>query len=196
MAFTIRATASQGGVHLGRPGLYDAFVTDVRRDHLTGAQFGSGDVARFYCRVADVLDESGDPVIIDAIANLLLSPMSKLWGWLEALGMHPEIGVEQDLEEAVGKACVLSVVDNVRDGVTYSRVEGIFPARNAPAAGLPAPNLLTPTGEVNWTGFWAECTRRHISRDMVSDYLNGDLNQISAMPVGDVLGILENLSGV
>lgn len=198
MPFNLRGSASQAGVHLGRPGLYDAVVTDVKQDHITGGQFGSGDVARFFFRVSDVMDQAGDPVIIDAIANLLLSPMSKLWSWLENLGLRPEVGVEQDLEEAVGRLCVLSVIDNVRDGVTYSRVDGIFPARQAQprvADGEAPPNLLTPTGELNFTGFWAEAQRRRISREMVADYLGGDLNSIAILPIGDVIKILDELRG-
>lgn len=193
MALVVRATASAGGVHVGPPGLYDAVISDVKQDHLAESKFGTGDIIRFYAKLHDVMDADGDPVIIDAIANLLLTPMSKLWSWLEALGVSPEVGYDIDIESVVGKPCVLSIIDNVKDGTTFSRVDGIFPAKRQQ---LTVDGLLTPTGGINWTAFWAECGRRHINREMVAEYLGGDINTITVMPVLDVLQLLEELKGI
>lgn len=196
MALIIRATPSAGAVHIGRPGLYDAKVSGIRQDQLTST-FGTNDVVRITCKVLDVMDEQGEDVHIDAIANWLLSPMSKLWGWLENLGLKPEIDFDIDLEQAVGKDCVLSIVDyrNPKDQQLISRVDGIFPPRRQ-AKVTTAENLLTPTGGINWTAFWAEASRRQITREMVADALGGDINAIAVMPIADVMQLLEDLRGV
>lgn len=207
MGFVIKATQSSGAIYVGPAGLYDAEIVEVRKDFIEGGLYGSGDVVRFMCALDDTVDEKGEPAIIDATANLLLSPKSKLWGWLENLAIYPAIGNSVDLDLALGKRCVLSIVDNVRDGTTYSKVDGLFPAKVSRAqanmaearAQLQAPpsaELVTATGAVNWTGFWAEAGRRQISRPMVADYVGGDINAITTMPVLDVLKILEDLRGL
>jgi len=190
----MRATTSGGLVHIGKPGLYDAIVTGVREDNIPST-FNNGDVIRFTCKVVDVLDETADPVHIDAIANAKLTSLSKLWAWLEALGLHPEADFDLDLEGVIGHACVLSIVDAVskQDGSTYSKVDAIYPPKRQ---ALAAEGLLSPTGNVNWTAFYAECSRRHITREMLADAVGGDINNITVMPINDVLQLLEDLRGI
>ena len=193
MALIMRASASGGLVHI-RPGLYDAVVTGVRPDNLPGT-FGTGDVIRITCRLADVVDEGGDPVHIDGIANAKLTTMSKLWSWLEALGLHLETDFDVDIEQVVGKQCVLSVVDAIskQDGTTYSKVDAIYaPRRQAMAA----EGLLSPTGDINWTAFYAEAQRRHITKDMIAGALGGDINVIGTKDPSVVLQLLEDLRGI
>lgn len=195
MALPIHANASGGTVHVGPPGLYDVVIAGVKKDELTST-FGTNDVCRFQCRLLQVLDSDGEPVVIDAIANWLLSPMSKLWAWLENLGMHPQVGFDLDLEDAIGRQAVASIIDGTssKDGSLFSKVDALYaPKRGAMAPGA---DLLTPQGGVNWTAFWAECGRRHITREMVVDALGGDINSITIMPVNDVLQILEDLRGI
>ena len=194
MALIMRASASGGLVHVGKPGLYDAIVTGVREDNIPST-FNNGDVIRITCKLVDVVDEGGDPVHLDAIANAKLTSLSKLWAWLEALGLHPEVDFDLDLEQVVGHACVLSIVDakSSKDDSVYSRVEAIYPPKRQ---ALAAEGLLSPTGAVNWTAFWAECGRRHITREMVADAVGGDINNITVMPINDVLQLLEDLRGI
>jgi len=141
----MRASASGGLVHIGKPGLYDAVVSQVRTDQMTSS-FGTNDVVRFTCKLDLVVDEGGDPVHLDAIANARLTPQTKLWAWLEALGLHPEVDFDIDIEQAVGKACVLSIVDAVREGTTFSRVDAMYPPKRQQLA---AEGLVTPTGGLN-----------------------------------------------
>lgn len=125
MSLVMKAKAA-GGVHI-KPGTYNVVCSGVREDEIENSQWDKN-VIRFDLQTTDVLDENGDAVELDAIASRKLSPKSKLWGWLTALGVQLDVGADIDLEEAIGHEALAVIEDHTgTDGAVFSRVKDLIP---------------------------------------------------------------------
>ena len=104
------------------PDIYSAEVIEVVETTTL-----HGPAAKFRFRIVDA-DYGG--VIITGIASvpeLGIGPRSKLYRWLQALGINPAEHDEIDLSQLVGRRCRLKVINQERDGLTYNRVEDVLP---------------------------------------------------------------------
>ncbi len=133
------------------PGTYPVICTDVKGDTLENPSFGDGAIIRFSLKVEDMLDENGEEVVLDPIANDKLTPKSKLTEWLKAFGVVAEVGETINIEEAIGKRA-LAVVGTKpgKDGTgEFATVDSIIPAQKGRPQGPVNPSDLE-IGE-----FWA-----------------------------------------
>jgi hypothetical protein len=141
-------TAEEGGTKLD-PGTYPVKCMDVKEDKLANSQFGNGEVIRFDLEVIDVLDEDGNPITLDGIANRKLTPGSKLWKWLEAFGLKMAVGERVDIEQIVGRQAFAVVVSREgAKGGTFARIENLVPAPSSTAA-------AGPVEEMEISAWWA-----------------------------------------
>lgn len=125
----IRRTMEESSfVHI-EPGMYPVTCLSVKADTLENATYGDGSVIRFQLRFDDVLDENGEEVTRDVIANDKLTPMSKLTGFLQAFGVKANVGEEIDIEECQGKSALARVIERRKDDKVYDRVEDLLPAQ-------------------------------------------------------------------
>lgn len=144
MPIVIKAKAAGEVVHIP-PGTYRVVCMNVAEDTLENPQYGSGEVYRFDLEAREKLDEEGNPIKLDGIANRVLSPKSKLWKWLMAFGVKFAIGEDIDIEECIGQEAFAVVEDLTKDGTVFSRVVDIIPAPAATARNL-----------ADISDFWAE----------------------------------------
>lgn len=130
-------------------GTYTAVCTGIIEDTMPESKF-TNDIYRFYFDVDDLLDEEGNQATTDAISSRTLSPKSKLWGWLIAFGLRPEVGKVIDIEEVVGKHVMLVVTPS--DSGEYNRVSNIVPLPKGKANGAaPGGDVLTEASALaNW----------------------------------------------
>ncbi len=176
--------------------MYPAVIIKSAIDQLENSTYGNGRVLRLDCQLENILDEDGAAVVIDVIANPILTPRSKLWGWCEKLGFRPEIGMQLDTDSFQMKRCWVQVVDKrSKDGTTvFSTIEDLMygPAMGStPPPATEAPRLLNPDGSVDFNVFWSEAARRGISQTMVKAQLEtADLNELVKLPPLDVLELL------
>lgn len=144
------ATAKQPTSKLDA-GTYTAICTGIMEDVLPNSTY-TNDIYRFYFDVENLLDEEGNQATTDAISSRTLSPKSKLWGWLTAFGLKPEVGKVMDLEEVIGKRVMLVVTPS--DNGEYNRVTNIVPL---PKGAQPASaDLLT---EASALATWMDSVR-------------------------------------
>ena len=106
-------------------GSYTVTCTGAVESVMENSQFDNPEIYRFYFDVHDMKDENGEQATTDAICSRKLSPSSKLWKFLTAFGMRPEIGKTFDLEECIGKTVVASVEPNKAG--TFNNVAGLYP---------------------------------------------------------------------
>lgn len=119
-------TPKAGGIDL-EPGTYEVVCTEVKTDVIENPQFGNGDVIKFKLKVVDMVDEAGDDVELSCMANDVLTPKSKLWGWLQGFGLKVEIGKPVDVESALGKGAFAVVSQQPgKDGGLFTKVEEII----------------------------------------------------------------------
>lgn len=147
----IAVTAGGSKVELA-DGTYPVQVSEVIEDTIENPQFGNGDVVRIILLVDGVLQPDGEETHLDAIANMKLTPKSKLWGWVTAFGLELVVGSEFDTDALVGRSALARIENDVKeDGSTWPRVRDIFPAVVKPAAG----SLTKPDGKPDYNAFWA-----------------------------------------
>ena len=96
-------------------------------------------MVRFKLVVEGELTKDGKQIVLDPIANRVLSPKSKLWSWLVAFGFSPRIGEAFELENCVGKRALAAVAaKTLADGSKgFPRVESLMrlpTAKAKPAA--------------------------------------------------------------
>ena len=117
-------------------GSYTVKCMDIKEDTIENSQFNP-DVYRLSLETEDVLTQEGNPVRLDAICSRTLSPKSKLWRWLTAFGMTPEVGKRIDLEDVVERSALAIVINKESEGGVFSRVDDIvpLPSRRRAAAG-------------------------------------------------------------
>lgn len=121
----IEATESQ---LLLENGTYEVTCSGVEDTFLDNPQFGDGEVVRFKLVVGGELTKDGKEIVLDPIANRVLSPKSKLWSFLVAFGFSPRIGQAFELEDCVGKRALAAVVaKTLPDGSKgFPRVESLM----------------------------------------------------------------------
>lgn len=129
-------------------GTYEVICADATTDQLPNPQFGDGNVLRLKLQVVDMVNPDGSDVVLDAIANLKLSPMSKLWGWIEAFGFKLEVGQDFDTDQLKGLNAYAVVGQREgQDGALWPRVESIIP--------LPKQRASSTSAASNVSGWWA-----------------------------------------
>lgn len=168
----LEATAG-GGIHF-KPGTYTVTCTNIEEDQVE-SKFGTPDVLRFYFQVEGVFDERGEEVSIDAIAARKLSPKSKAWSWLEALGVPISVGAKIDTDSAIGLSCLAVIVDKAsEDGALFSRVDKLIPLQAATKAAVPVEDMSI-------SDWWAYTREIGIERSVL---LNLSQKQFGQEPAG------------
>ncbi len=119
----------EGGNSPLEAGTYAVMCTDIKPDYLENSQYDPN-VYRFTLETTEVLDSDSRGIELTAISSRKLTPNSKLTRWVTALVGHiPEIGGEIDLEEVVGKHCLMVVVMRKSEqGGEFARVDDLIPA--------------------------------------------------------------------
>lgn len=100
MPLTVTATESAGYE------LHEAdewFTGTIEAIEETEGQWGPG--LKWIIHIDDETHDDGAPRETWAFCSQKLSPRSKLWGWLKALGYDVEAGDTIDLTEFLGKRC-------------------------------------------------------------------------------------------
>ena len=180
-------TAKQAQVSNVPPGTYQVRCMEVAADVLDNPQFGTGDVIRFDLEVVDKLGADGNPLTIDAIANDRLTPKSKLWGWLEAFGITPEINGDLDIEEVVGREALARIVQ--KEGSEFTRVDALIPLPTASKSPAKA------TGEPDFDAFWKQVRAMGKEQADVKALLpNGNMLAMQDMKGDDLVALIEKLS--
>lgn len=185
----VRATAG-GGVHIP-PGAYIVRCIETKEDVIENPQFGGGQIVRLSLEVQGKVDEAGNPIELDAIANLKLTPKSKLWEWASAFGKAPTVGTDFDTDSLVDCTAQAIVVDKVSgEGVTYSRVDNIVPM----PSGMPAqpPSVINSDGSPNHTAFWTAVTSMGLTKKSVYEHVGG-MEKLSEMDGADFASLLNEL---
>jgi len=208
---TVKVTMRSSGVpgiHVP-PGTYPVTVTEPAPvpDTIVSGQYGTSNVIRFTFALDGMSNDDGEQLLIDAIANHNLSPLSKLNEWINALGMTPAVGDEVDLDDLVGCHALAQIIDNRgKDGQVYSRVDkvvaapktpgktnGAKAAQKAPTASE-TPSMITPEYAIDWTVFWAACKAAGIANTEVVKEVDG-LDNLKTMDPTDVVELYEILKG-
>src|SRR5262245_15238623 len=120
-------TPTQGASKHVEPGTYRVMCMALKEDQIENSEFGGRDVIRFTLRLTEVVDENADPVDLDAIANDKLTPKSKLWAWLTGFGLKLDMGTPCNIEACIGREAYAVIIDNLKDGTAFSKVEDIIP---------------------------------------------------------------------
>lgn len=139
MPITREAKAASGGLQL-KPGMYEVTCMDVKEDILEESSYGTGEIIRFMLMTEATLDEDGNPVEFDAIANDKLTPKSKLTGWLNAFGVPVVVGSQVDIEAVVGKkaqAKIVAKLDSTGKDTGFTKVDDILPLQGARNVEIP-----------------------------------------------------------
>lgn len=186
--------AKAGGGAKVKPGAYIVTCMGADADKLEDAKFGTGEVIRFLLELDDELDEQGNPIELDAIANAKLTPKSKLWSWCDAFGVPPVVGQAYDTDAVIGQKAQAIIVDKANDdGSVFSRVENIVPLpRSMGGKGKPSPTVINEDGSPNYTAFWAALRALGLNRGHVIAHV-GDIETFMAMEGADVANVLEEL---
>ena len=103
-------------------GSFIATCTGIIEDSIENSQYNP-EVYRFFFDVDGKKDDEGNQMTTDAISSRAFSPKSKLWSWLEAFGLTPEVGKVMDLEGVIGRKVMIVVKQHGE----YTRVEELVP---------------------------------------------------------------------
>lgn len=176
-----RITVSKAtGMPNVEPGVYFATCTGVKDDTIENPQFGNGDIVRIYLRLDDMVAEDGEPVVLDGMANRIISPKSKLTRWAEALGRPINFDEEDDFEteDLVEGRCQVKVTRENKD--SWPKVDDL--------TALPRGMANQPTvddtiaflkvdakGEaaVDWTIFWTVVKRHGLNKTHIINAAEG-----------------------
>jgi hypothetical protein len=157
-------TPKQSTIKHVNPGTYLVTCVGTEDDHIAEGPYGARDVVRLFLQLDGMKDDEGQPIILDGIANRVLSPKSTLWGWVQAFGFKPEFGVPFDTDVLAGHRAQAVVLDKPsKDGsAIFSNIDNIVPlpqgmsstpATSAPAP-APAPTPPAPTGDSAGLSTW------------------------------------------
>ena len=178
---------SRGEVPQVEDGVYPATCTAVKDDFIENAQFGSGDVVRLSLRLDDVVDENGEVIVLDAIANAKVSAKSKLVRWAGALGVPVDLDLDDfETENLVGHKCLVTVVH--REGSDWPRVDDLTAMPKArggrPAAPVGQPEAYFPDG------FWRDVKSQGFDREDVKRAVDGNLADLQQMDEGQLRDLI------
>lgn len=145
-------------------GTYTVQLMDLVETTLENPQYGNGDVIRFALETTDVVDEEGNPVQLDGIANDKMTPMSKLSRWLSAFGVSAKPGEDVDMEEAIGKqAMAVIVLKPGKDGTgAFPRIDDLVPLPRSGGRAAPAAPAATDI-----SAWWKQTRDAGLKRDDV-----------------------------
>lgn len=124
-------------------GSYIATCTGIIEDAIPESQYNP-DIYRFLFDVDGKKDDEGNQATTDAISSRALSPKSKLWDWLVAFGLNPQVGKTIDLEGVIGRKVMIVVEQNGE----YTRVGKLVPLPEGMAQ--PAPSTSSEPDDVPW----------------------------------------------
>lgn len=173
-----------------KPGVYEATCIRVKDDHLDNAQFGDGDVVRIFMQFDELYDSEGEQVVLDAIANRVISPKAKLTRWAEALGSPIDFDSldEFETEQLLGGEALVKVVR--KDAASWPRIDEITARPTKGAKPTPA----KADGEPDFTAFWAQVKVLGKTKDDVQALLpNRNMLAMQDMSGADLVELLERL---
>jgi len=150
-----------GGVRV-EPGIYAVTCVGATEDFIEGSRFGDGAILRIDLELEGETDSSGQPVIVDGIANLTLSPKSKLWGWVKAFGFELEFGTPFNTDDLIGARAQAVIVDKPSTSdpnLVFSAIDQIVPLPRAKGA-APAAKTAAVTSAGLPIGEWWALTRK------------------------------------
>lgn len=188
----LKATAG-GGVKV-EPGTYECECIEANQDTIENPQFGSGDVLRVKVRLPGVNNEDGDEVELDAMANLKLTPKSKLWGWIEAFGFKLAIGQDFDTEQLRGKRAYAVVGQREgQDGALWARIEDFVALPKSAQPQKTTADILhfDENGDavVDWTVMWTLLRKHGITNKHFADNF-GEPKEIDPLLLPDMVADL------
>jgi hypothetical protein len=192
MSPVLKATVG-GGVNVD-PGTYEALCLEAKADTLQNPQFGNGDVLRIKVELVGIKDEDGEPVVLDGMASLKLSPMSKLWGWVSAFGFKLDVGQEFDTDLLRGKRAFAVVGQREgQDGALWARIEDFVPLPKGAQPVSTSADVIrfdeNGTPHPDWTVFWNLLRKHGITPKNVQDAY-GDVKVTDPF---DLPGIVDEL---
>lgn len=170
-------------------GTYEVQLIDLKEDMLENPQFGNGAVIRFQMETTDVLDEEGNPVELDGLANDKLTPLSKLTVWLAAFGVTAKPGEDIDMSEAIGrKAMAVIVLKPGKDGTgAFPRIENLVPLPRAGRSAAVAPDI---------SAWWKETRDLGLKRDEVlkasNEMFGAEPAELASEDRAELLKVLTN----
>lgn len=130
---------------------------------MENSQFDNPDIYRFFFNVHDMVDEDGEQATTDAICSRKLTPQSKLWRFLTAFGIKPEIGKTFELEDCIGKT-VMAIVEPNKAG-TYNNVASLAPLPRG--AGAPKQESAPAAVDNGISDFWAATRAANLTLEVV-----------------------------
>ncbi len=92
------------------PGTYEVECTEVKEFFMEVDQFNNHDKIIFILEVIGEEKDDGSPFELSAMVNDYVSPLSALWGYLEAFGMNPQAGQDLDIEACTGRRAMAKVI--------------------------------------------------------------------------------------
>jgi hypothetical protein len=118
-------------------GSYRAVIEDISTEE---QQFGP--VLKWSCRILDL--QEPEPVIITAMCSYKLTPKTKLYEWLCALGFS-DLQMGQDINitsSLIGRQVGVYIAKEEKNGKFYSNIKSFMPLLGAGQA--PAPQQVAP----------------------------------------------------
>ena len=109
---------------------YEPLEPGDYRAKFTGYEEDEGEHGPFVKLFFELLDEEHAGKILTGIAYTKFNPMSKLFAWTQALLGRPiEDGEEIDLDDLVGRECMLDIEHRKTERGTFERVVAVRPVR-------------------------------------------------------------------
>lgn len=173
-------------------GTYPVTCVKIGEKNLPNPRFGDGHVFEFTFRIKDKPDENGEPIDFDAIASYVVTPLSKSWGWFQALGLKLEIDVGFDYDDAVGRSCLAMIGEKPgKEGGMFNTIDDLFPL----PANMGGAVRADEAADYFPDGFWRDVRALGFDRDDVKPLVDGDLKALGTLDdegLKNLLVLLEN----
>ena len=109
---------------------YEPMEVSDYRDKFTGYEEDEGIHGPFVKWYFEVLDEEYPGRSLKGISSTAFNPMSKMWAWVQALLGRPiEDGEELELDDLIGRECLLDIDHHKTERGTFERIVGVRPTR-------------------------------------------------------------------
>lgn len=130
----IQVSTASGKIPNIKPGVYPVYCNRVKDDVLANPQYGDGNVVKLYMLIEDLLDEEGEEIELDAMANRKVSPKAKLTRWAEALGRPIDFDSETEFDtaELVGRRCLAKVTRE--DANSWPKIDDLMALPESPSS--------------------------------------------------------------
>lgn len=187
-----------GDVPVIDDGLYDAVITAIKDVTLDEPdRFGNQDKVEIQVSFTDA---DGEPHTLEPRVNRKWGEKATLFTIAMACGLDVSPYEPFDTDDLL-KRKVRVLVETPEEG-KWPRVKSWSRTARGKASApaqkpTPASSLLSligATGDIDWTVFWSECGKASITRQMVSDALDGNLNNLTEMEptaVVDLFAVLK-----